>query len=254
MKGLVALVTGGASGLGRATVQRFINNGGKAVVCDLPNSEGAKFVESLGPNAVFAPTNVTSEDDVKKALEITEEKFGRLDVAVNCAGIGVAFKVYNFNKNLPHKFDDFTRVLNVNAGGTFNVTRLAVGLIGKNQPDKDGLRGCIVNTASIAAFDGQCGQVAYAASKGAICSMTLPMARDLMGQGIRVMTIAPGLMDTPLLQALPEKVRTFLAKTVPCPTRLGYPDEFAQLVEAIVANPMLNGEVIRIDGALRMQP
>ncbi|CAG7835250.1 unnamed protein product [Allacma fusca] len=254
LKGLVGLVTGGASGLGRATVQRFVNQGGKAVIVDLPNSDGESFAESLGPDAIFAPANVTKEEDVVKALELTKEKFGRLDVAVNCAGIGVAFKLYNFNKDLPHKFEDFVKVLNVNAGGTFNVTRLAVGLIGKNEPGPDGLRGVVINTASIAAYEGQSGQVAYAASKGAIVGMTLPLARDLSQQGIRVIAIAPGLIDTPLLQALPEKVRNYLSQTVPCPNRLGKPEEYAMLVESIVSNPLLNGEVIRLDGALRMQP
>lgn len=165
----------------------------------------------------------------------------------------MAFKTYNFNKNLPHRLEDFQRVLNINTVGTFNVIRLSSGLIGANQPNKDGQRGVIVNTASVAAFDGQMGQAAYAASKAAIVGMTLPIARDLASQGIRIVTIAPGLFDTPLLQSLPDKVRTFLAETIPFPKRLGDPAEFAQLVESIVDNPLLNGEVIRIDGSLRMQ-
>jgi len=254
LKGLVGLVTGGASGLGRATVERLVRNGASVMICDLPMSEGAKLSSELGPNCAFSPTDVASEPDVLKTLAMTKEKFGKLDVAVNCAGIGVAFKTYNFNKKLPHKLDDFQRCINVIATGTFNVLRLAAGLIGENTPNKDGQRGVIINTASIAAFDGQMGQIAYAASKGAIVSMTLPAARDLASQGIRVMTIAPGLFETPLLLALPEKVRNFLATTVPFPSRLGYPDEYAQLVESIIQNPMLNGEVIRLDGALRMQP
>jgi len=254
LKGLVGLVTGGSSGLGRATVQRLVNQGAKAVILDLPSSNGSEVAEQLGSNALFAPGNVTSEEDVQKALDMVKDKFGKLDIAVNCAGIGVAFKVYNFNKSLPHRLEDFSKVINVNAMGTFNVTRLAVGLIGQNEPDVDGLRGVVINTASIAAYDGQVGQVAYAASKGAIVGMTLPLARDLAPQGIRVMTIAPGLIDTPLLQALPDKVRGFLSKTVPCPNRLGNPEEYAMLVESIVTNPLLNGEVIRLDGALRMQP
>ncbi|KAF6207163.1 hypothetical protein GE061_018402, partial [Apolygus lucorum] len=202
----------------------------------------------------FAPVNVTEEKDVENALAIAKEKFGRLDVAVSCAGIGVAFKTYNFNKNLPHKLEDFTRVLMVNTVGTFNVIRLSVGLIGQNEPDADGTRGVVVNTASVAAYDGQIGQAAYSASKGAVVGMTLPIARDLASQGIRVCTIAPGLFDTPLLAALPEKVRKFLASTIPHPKRLGNPEEFAMLVQSIVENPLMNGEVIRLDGALRMQP
>jgi len=193
-------------------------------------------------------------EDVAAALEETKGKFGRLDAVVNCAGIGVAFKVYNFNKDKAHSQEDFIKVQMVNTCGTFNVIRQAVGLIGKNEPDSDNQRGVVINTASVAAFDGQMGQAAYSASKGAIVGMTLPLARDLASQGIRVNCIAPGLFDTPLLQSLPEKVRAFLAKTVPNPSRLGDPDEYAQLVESIVLNRMLNGETIRLDGAIRMQP
>lgn len=254
VKGVVSLVTGAASGLGRATAERFVREGAKVILCDLPSSSGQDVAKSLGNNCVFAPVDVTSEADVKKALDIAKDKFGRLDVVVNCAGIGVAFKTYNFNKDRPHGLEDFARVLTVNTVGSFNVIRLAVGLIGKNQPNSDGQRGVIVNTASVAAFDGQMGQAAYSASKGAIVGMTLPIARDLASQGIRVCTIAPGLFDTPLLASLPEKVRTFLASTVPNPSRLGNSDEFAHLVQCIVENPMLNGEVIRLDGAIRMQP
>lgn len=197
---------------------------------------------------------VTSEADVSKALQATKEKFGRLDVSVNCAGTAVAFKTYNFNKKLPHKLEDFARVLTVNTIGTFNVIRLSAGLMGDNEPNQDGQRGVIVNTASVAAYDGQIGQAAYAASKAAVVGMTLPIARDLSSQGIRICTIAPGLFDTPMLQSLPEKVRAFLAKTVPFPQRLGDPKEYAQLVESIVDNPLMNGETIRLDGALRMMP
>ena len=185
---------------------------------------------------------------------MTKEKFGKLDVVVNAAGIAVAYKVYNFNKKVAHGLDDFTKVITVNTIGTFNVIRLAVGLIGENTPNVDGQRGVIVNTASVAAYDGQMGQSAYSASKGAIVGMTLPLARDLSSQGIRVVTIAPGLFDTPLLQSLPDKVRSYLAKSIPFPQRLGTPDEYAQLVQSIVENPLLNGETIRLDGALRMQP
>ncbi|GAB6028783.1 hypothetical protein CHUAL_004598 [Chamberlinius hualienensis] len=254
MKGLVALVTGAASGLGRATAERLVREGSKVVMCDLPTSKGKEVADTLGPDAVFVPTNVTSETDVQNALEITKEKFTKLDAIVNCAGIGVAFKTYNFNKNLPHKLEDFTRVITVNTIGTFNVIRLGVGLIGKNTPNADGYRGVVINTASAAAYDGQMGQAAYSASKGAIVGMTLPIARDLSNHGIRCCTIAPGLFETPLLMTLPEKVLNYLAKTVPFPSRLGLPDEYAHLAQSIIQNPMLNGEVIRIDGALRMQP
>ncbi|XP_014258910.1 3-hydroxyacyl-CoA dehydrogenase type-2 [Cimex lectularius] len=254
LKNIVALVTGGASGLGKACVERISREGGRVVLCDLPTSKGATVAKETGPNVEFAPVDVTSEKDVEDAVALAKSKFGRLDCAVSCAGIGVAFKTYNFNKSLPHKLEDFTKVLMVNSVGTFNVIRLSVGLIGKNEPDENGSRGVIVNTASVAAYDGQIGQAAYSASKGAVVSMTLPIARDLASQGIRVCTIAPGLFDTPLLSSLPEKVRVFLATTIPHPQRLGHPDEFAMLVQSIVENPLLNGEVIRLDGALRMQP
>lgn len=223
-------------------------------MCDLPSSQGSKIVEELGSeDLVFAPTDVTSPSDVEAALMVCRGKFGRLDVTVNCAGIGVANKIFSHNKGTVHSFEDFMRVQTVNLGGTFNVTRLAVAFMAENEPNDDGQRGVVVNTASIAAFDGQIGQAAYAASKGGIVGLTLPVARDLAVVGIRVCTIAPGLFRTPLLEALPEKVQTFLAKTVPFPPRLGHPSEYARMVEAIVTNPMMNGEVIRLDGALRMQ-
>ncbi|CAH1401568.1 unnamed protein product [Nezara viridula] len=253
-KNIVAIVTGGASGLGKATVERICKNGGKVVVCDLPTSQGKKLADELGSGAVFAPVNVTSESDVSNALNVAKEKFGKLNCVVNCAGVGIAYKTYNFNKNVPHKLEDFTKILMVNTVGTFNVIRLSAGLIGENSPDEDGGRGVIVNTASVAAYDGQIGQVAYAASKAAIVGMTLPLARDLASQGIRVVTIAPGLFDTPLLSSLPEKVRNFLAKSIPYPQRLGKPEEYALLVQSIIENPVMNGEVIRLDGAIRMQP
>nr|CAD7258123.1 unnamed protein product [Timema shepardi] len=254
LKNIVALVTGGGSGLGLATVENFVKLGGSVVVCDLPSSNGSKVAQGFGDKVLFVPTDVVSEADVQTAVQLAKDKFGGLNVVVNCAGIAVAFKTYNFNKKLPHKLEDFSKVLTVNTIGTFNVIRLAAGLIGENQPNADGQRGVIVNTASVAAFDGQMGQAAYSASKGAIVGMTLPIARDLASQGIRICTIAPGLFETPLLESLPEKVRNFLAKQVPFPSRLGKPHEFALLVQHIVENPFLNGEVIRLDGALRMQP
>ncbi|CAG9804730.1 unnamed protein product [Chironomus riparius] len=253
-KNSVALVTGGGSGLGRAVVERFVRSGTKVVIGDLKTSPGDQLAKDIGNDTVFVPMDVTSEQDVNEALNVAKSKFGRLDVAVNCAGIAVAIKTYNFNKKTAHSLEAFSKVIQVNTIGTFNVTRLAAGLMGQNEGDKDGQRGVIINTASVAAYDGQIGQAAYAASKAAVVGMTLPIARDLSTQGIRVCTIAPGMFDTPMLQALPDKVRAFLAKTVPFPQRLGDPEEFAQLVEAIVNNSMLNGEVIRLDGALRMMP
>ncbi|KAK2583244.1 hypothetical protein KPH14_009259 [Odynerus spinipes] len=252
LKNTVALVTGGASGLGRGTVQRFVKQGAKVVIADLPSSKGQELADELRGQAVFAPTDVTSTEDVTNALKLAKDKFGKLTSVVNAAGIAVAFKTYNFNKNEPHHLDDFVKVITVNTIGTFNVIRLAAGLIGENTPNEDGERGVIINTASVAAFDGQVGQAAYSASKGGIVGMTLPIARDLSKHGIRVVTIAPGLFDTPLLQALPDKVRNFLSKTIPFPQRLGKPDEYAQLAQHIIENPLLNGETIRLDGALRM--
>ncbi|XP_023227516.1 3-hydroxyacyl-CoA dehydrogenase type-2-like [Centruroides sculpturatus] len=252
VKNLVVLITGGGSGLGKATAERLVKQGAKVVICDLPTSKGNDVAKDLGTNCVFTPTNVTSETDVKNALNTTEEKFGKLDAAINCAGIGVALKTYDYKRDIPHSLEDFSKVIQVNAVGTFNVIRLAVGLIGKNTPDADGQRGVIINTASVAAFEGQKGQVAYSASKGAIVGMTLPIARDLSTQGIRCCAIAPGLFDTPLLRGLPDKVRTYLAETIPFPRRLGNPEEYAHLAQFIIENPVINGEVIRLDGALRM--
>ncbi|XP_055914269.1 3-hydroxyacyl-CoA dehydrogenase type-2 [Eupeodes corollae] len=254
IKNAVSLVTGGASGLGRATAERLARNGAKVVLADLATSKGNEVAKELGDNVVFVPVDVSSEKDVQNAVQVAKDQFGRLDLAVNCAGTAVAFRTYNFNKSLPHKLEDFARVLTINTVGTFNVIRLSAGLMGTNEPNQDGQRGVIINTASVAAYDGQIGQAAYAASKAAVVGMTLPIARDLSTQGIRVCTIAPGLFNTPMLASLPEKVRTFLAKSIPFPQRLGEPSEYAHLVQAIYENPLMNGETIRIDGALRMQP
>nr|XP_061838292.1 3-hydroxyacyl-CoA dehydrogenase type-2-like isoform X2 [Nerophis lumbriciformis] len=204
VKGMVGLVTGGASGLGRATVERLVQSGASAVILDLPSSDGKALAASLGDQCAFAPADVTSEADVQSAVNLAREKFGKLDLAVNCAGIAVAVKTYNFQKDVPHSLADFQRVINVNIAGTFNVIRLAVGAIAKNEADTDGHRGCIINTASVAAFDGQVGQAAYSASKGGIVGMTLPIARDLAPLGIRVITIAPGTQSAlTLLPHLP---------------------------------------------------
>lgn len=254
INGLVCLVTGGSSGLGRATVERFVKHGARVVIADLPNSKGQELADQLGNNAVFSPTNVTVEKDILNAIELAKSKFSNINVLVNCAGVGVAFRTYNANKKRVHALDDFQKVINVNLVGTFNAIRLAAAAFDNNTPNQDGQRGVIVNTASVAAYDGQIGQAAYSASKGGVVGMTLPIARDLSSMGVRVCTIAPGLFNTPMLAGLPEKARKFLAETVPFPQRLGDPDEYAQLVQSIVENPMLNGEVIRLDGALRMQP
>jgi 3-hydroxyacyl-CoA dehydrogenase / 3-hydroxy-2-methylbutyryl-CoA dehydrogenase len=229
-----------------------VKSGSKVILADLKTSQGEQIANDLGDNVQYVSMDVTSEKDVQNALEVTKNKFGRLDVAVNCAGIALAYKTYNFNKQLAHELIDFEKLLKVNTIGTFNVIRLSAGLMGQNEPNEDGQRGVIINTASISAYDGQIGQAAFAASKAAVVGMTLPIARDLSSQGIRVMTIAPGLFDTPLLQALPEKVRHFFAKTIPFPHRLGRPEEYAKLVETIVDNPLMNGEVIRLDGGLRL--
>lgn len=251
-KGLVALVTGGASGLGQATVRRLVKEGNKVVLCDLSSSSGAEIATELGDDVKFVPTDVFNETDVKNAIELTEKTFGRLNLVVNCAGISVAFKTYNFNTNRAHELDDFLRVLKVNTVGTFNVIRLAVGLINKNEVDENNQKGVIINTSSFAADDGQEGQIAYAASKAAISGMTLPLARDFSSVGIRVCCIAPGLFDTPLLSILPDKVRIFFSKLVLSPQRLGKPEEYALFVQHIVENPYLNGCVLKLDGGLRL--
>ncbi|KAM3968510.1 3-hydroxyacyl-CoA dehydrogenase type-2 [Aphomia sociella] len=253
-KGLVGIVTGGASGLGRATAEQLLKQGGRVVICDLPSSTGQETAKQLGSNVAFVPIDVTSEQDVKNALQTTRDKFGRLDVVVNCAGVASAARVYNFKKDQPFDLKMFQKTVEVNLIGTFNVIRLAAGMIGKNAPDADGQRGVIINTASVAAFDGQIGQAAYSASKAGVVGMTLPIARDLSKQGIRVVTIAPGLFRTPMMQSLPEPTIKQLEASVPFPSRLGHPQEFALLVQSIIQNPMLNGETIRLDGSLRMQP
>ncbi|KAJ0172109.1 hypothetical protein K1T71_012082 [Dendrolimus kikuchii] len=254
LKGMVSIVTGGASGLGRATVERFAKNGGKVLILDIQGTRAQEVSKSLGSDVVASTGCVTSEKDVKKALDIVKEKFGRLDILVNCAGQSEAFQLYNFNKDKPCELEHFSKLVNINTVGTFNVTRLAVGLIGKNKPDSNGQRGVVVNTASTFAYDGDIGQVAYAASTAAIAGMTLPIARDLASQGIRVVTVAPGIFETPLISYLPEKMLDFIKRMTPFPSRLGKPEEFAHLVTSIVENPMLNGEVIRLDGAQRWFP
>jgi NAD(P)-dependent dehydrogenase (short-subunit alcohol dehydrogenase family) len=252
LRAVKAAVTGGASGLGRATAARLTAAGGCAALLDLPTSSGAAVATALGGQALFAPADVTRAEQVEAALETARARFGGLNVLVNCAGIGTAMKT--LGKSGPANLDAFTRVVQVNLIGTFNCIRLAAAVMARNEPSGDGERGVIVNTASVAAFDGQIGQAAYSASKGGIVGMTLPVARDLAETGIRVVTIAPGIFDTPLLATLAEPVRASLGRQVPFPQRLGQPDEYAALVVHIIENVMLNGETIRLDGAIRMAP
>ena len=247
-----AVITGGASGLGKATAMRLVKAGARVALLDRPASAGADVAKALGPAAAFTPADVTSADEVTAALERAVAACGGLNILVNCAGIGTAMKT--FGKAGPAKLEEFTRVIQVNLIGTFNCIRLASVHMARNTPSPEGERGVIINTASVAAFDGQIGQAAYSASKGGIVGMTLPVARDLAEQGIRVMTIAPGIFETPLLGMLPDPVRASLANQVPFPKRLGQPDEYAALAEQIITNGMLNGETIRLDGAIRMQP
>ncbi len=247
-----AVVTGGASGLGRATVEALAAAGGRVAILDRPASAGADVAKAIGEAATFTPADVTSEDDVTRAMETAQRGLGAINVLVNCAGIGTAAKT--LGRSGPAKLEDFTRVIQVNLIGSFNCIRLASVVMAKNTPNAEGERGVIVNTASVAAFDGQIGQAAYSASKGGIVGMTLPIARDLAEHGIRVCTIAPGIFDTPLLGTLPEPVRASLAKQVPFPSRLGRAAEYAALALHIITNGMLNAETIRLDGAIRMQP
>ena len=252
IKSCVALVTGGASGLGQATVENIVNGGGCAVILDREGSAGAELAQKLGERARFVVADVTSEEQVTAAVQATVDAFGKINVAVNCAGVGVAAKT--ISKRGPFPLSLFSKCIEVNLIGTFNVIRLAAEAMAKNEPNAEGERGVIVNTASVAAFEGQIGQAAYSASKGGVVGMTLPIARDLASYGIRVCTIAPGLFNTPMLALLPEEGRKKLGAQVPFPPRLGEPVEFGALVRAIVENPMLNGETIRLDGAIRMQP
>jgi NAD(P)-dependent dehydrogenase (short-subunit alcohol dehydrogenase family) len=251
IEGAVAVVTGGASGLGLATARRLAGAGAQVVLLDLPRTDADEVVASFDGRASYAVADVTHEDQVRRAFELAGD-LGPVRVVVNCAGIGPAARVVG-RDGTAAALDGFARVITVNLIGTFNVLRLGAEHMLRSEP-VDGERGVIVNTASIAAFDGQIGQAAYSASKGGIVGMTLPIARDLADKLIRVVTIAPGTFDTPLLAGLPDPVRTSLGAQVPHPSRLGDPDEFGFLVTHVVANPMLNGETIRLDGAIRMAP
>ncbi|MBT2640767.1 3-hydroxyacyl-CoA dehydrogenase [Bacillus sp. ISL-41] len=247
-----AIVTGGASGLGEATVRRIVEQGGKAAILDLSVERGDALVKELGEQAIFIKTDVISEKEVLNAINKAIESLGSINTVVNCAGIGVAGKL--LSRKGVHSLDMFSKVISINLIGTFNVIRLASEQMSKNEANELGERGVIINTASVAAFDGQIGQAAYSASKGGVVGMTLPIARELAAYGIRVMTIAPGLFHTPMFDSLPAEARDSLGKMVPFPQRLGYPEEYALLAESILTNPMLNGETIRLDGAIRMQP
>lgn len=253
LNGKVAIVTGGASGLGRATTEAFLAKGAKVVIFDLNEMSGNAVAAELGANCKFAKVNVADEASVQAGIALALESFGAVHVAVNCAGIGSAMKTYGGKG--PHSLDIFRNVIGVNLIGTFNVTRLAAEAMAKNAPvTEDGERGVIINTASVAAFDGQVGQVAYSASKGGVVGMTLPIARDLASYGIRVNTIAPGIFNTPLMNAAPDVVKLPLVEATQFPKRLGHPAEYGKLACSIVENGFLNGEVIRIDGSIRMAP
>ena len=248
----VALITGGASGLGLATAETLLDAGAKIMLLDLNEDNAKSAVEKLGSNASYVIANVTDESSVQSAVDKTVEVFGGLHVVVNCAGIGSASKTVG--KNGAHPLDYFKTIVDINLNGTFNVLRLAAVAMADNEPNEDGECGVIINTASVAAFDGQIGQAAYSASKGGVVGMTLPIARDLARMGIRINTIAPGIFDTPLMGMAPDAVRNPLIEMTQFPKRLGIPSEYAALAKHMVENPFLNGETIRLDGAIRMQP
>ncbi|WP_295537377.1 3-hydroxyacyl-CoA dehydrogenase [uncultured Thioclava sp.] len=246
----VFLVTGGGSGLGAAVGEMIVDAGGKAVLLDVNIKAGAAKADALGSNARFVQTDVTSDTEGQRAIAAALDAFGRIDGLVNCAGIAPGEKIVG--REGPHKLESFARAISINLIGTFNMLRLAADAIVKQEPDATGERGVIINTASIAAQDGQIGQAAYAASKGGVAALTLPAARELARYGIRVVTIAPGIFGTPMMAGLPQDVQDSLGASVPFPPRLGNPAEYASLVAEILRNQMLNGEVIRLDGALRM--
>ncbi len=253
ISGRAFVVTGGGSGLGAATSRMLAKEGGKVVIADVNEQAATALARELGDESARAvPADVTREEDAQAAIDAASAAFGRLDGLVNCAGIAIGERVVG--KEAPHALASFARVINVNLIGTFNMIRLAATAMSRNEPNEEGERGVIVNTASVAAFDGQIGQAAYAASKAGVAGMTLPVARELARFGIRVMTIAPGLFETPMLLGMPQEVQDSLGRSVPFPQRLGRPGEYAALVGHILRNPMLNGEVIRLDGAIRMAP
>lgn len=250
IKDRVALVTGGASGLGEATVRTLLARGARAAILDFAEERGQKVASECGPQVIFCRTDVTDEHSVQAAIDNTMAAFGAVHFAVNCAGVGTAGKV--LGKDGPMPIAHFNQVLQINLVGTMNVVRLAAAQMVKNTPNADGEKGVVINTASIAAYEGQFGQAAYAASKAAVAGMTLPIAREFAGYGIRIMTIAPGIFETPMVSGMAEKVQESLVKMTLFPGRLGRASEFAMLAAHIIENPMLNGEVIRLDGGLRM--
>lgn len=250
IQGKTFVVTGGGSGLGAAVARMLAGEGANVVIADVNADAGAATIGELGASAAFIRTDVTQEKDGQAAIDMALERFGHLHGLVNCAGVAPGKKV--IGRNGPHRLDSFARTIGINLIGTFNMIRLAAAAIVKEEPDAEGERGVIVNTASVAAFDGQVGQAAYAASKGGVAAMTLPIARELARSGIRVVAIAPGIFETPMMAGMPQEVQDSLSKSVPFPQRFGKPVEFAALVRHICENVMLNGEVIRLDGALRM--
>lgn len=250
IKGKTAVVTGGASGLGAATVRALAEKECSVLICDIQEEKGENLAAHLGDHVAFKKTDITRSEDVEGAIDKVQELFGPPRILVNCAGILIGQKIVS--ERGPHNLDHFQKVIDVNLVGTFNVLRLVAEVMMRNEADSEGERGVIVNTASVAAFEGQIGQSAYSASKAGIAGLTLPAAREFARTGIRVCSIAPGTFNTEMIAGLPDAVKESLAKQVPFPSRLGRPEEFAQLVSAIVENPMLNGEVIRLDGALRM--
>ncbi|MGE3537240.1 MAG: SDR family NAD(P)-dependent oxidoreductase [Candidatus Tectimicrobiota bacterium] len=252
LAGSIAVITGGASGLGAATARLFASAGAQVALWDLNVEAGQALAAELAGNHGFARVDVTNEAGVQQALEHVRERWGGVSIVVNCAGVATAERVISRQGPLP--LERFERVIKINLIGTFNVLRLAAALMMQNTPNDDGERGVIINTASVAAFDGQIGQPAYAASKAAVAGMTLPIAREFASHGIRVVAIAPGVFETPMVAGLPEPAQQALAASIPFPRRLGRPDEYAALARHIVENAMLNGETIRLDGALRMAP
>ncbi|WLR95500.1 3-hydroxyacyl-CoA dehydrogenase [Shinella zoogloeoides] len=246
------LVTGGGSGLGAAVARMLAGEGANVVIADVNADAGRGIAEELGAGAAFVQTDVTQEADGQAAVDLALARFGHLHGLINCAGVAPGEKV--IGRDGPHRLDSFARTVGINLIGTFNMTRLAATAIARGEPEADGERGIVVNTASVAAFDGQIGQAAYAASKGGVAAMTLPIARELARHGIRVVSIAPGIFQTPMMAGMPQEVQDSLGRSVPFPARLGKPAEFAALVRHICENVMLNGEVIRLDGALRMAP
>lgn len=251
--GKTFIVTGGGSGLGGGTARLLADQGANIVIFDINETAGSEMASALGKKAIFVKTDVASEDNVQAGVETAVSHFGGVHGAINCAGIAIGEKVLG-REGAVHGLSSFSKVIQINLIGTFNVIRLASAQMAQNEPSESGERGIIVNTASVAAFDGQIGQAAYSASKGGVVGMTLPIARELARSGIRIMTIAPGIFDTAMLAGMPDKIRESLGEQVPFPSRLGRPDEYAQMVKHIIENEMLNGEVIRLDGAIRMAP